>query len=329
MNRSSDVVQQLDRRLLEALRVARKSGSKNKFIKVFQSEDKRFSLNRILLPMAEVEPDQAKRDMQREKVIFNGVNFFGYQERFVPFLESYVRRLVKKLRWPPQRAQEITEAILEKASRTASGYDSYFFVNELFEVPGHLLKPRFEPTPPVRVDLVAAPRGALLCHIASKNLYGLYDFTHIDDTSRADDEHPSPWLRLDAEVFENIDFAGDNRWARFMRVSSPDAMAGHGGITGEDEDSVPSGSGAEVLEGGRGEKDKGSGDDGRWSEDRPLLPQGFFFFGGCFPGFEDPRNIKRMKKKKRLLKCTYVLYVLCVIFVVRGSGIQQHQLMIG
>jgi len=217
----SELAQQLDNRLLEALKIAKKNNDKQKILQILSSKEKKFKLNKILLPEEKVELAQAKRDIIRENIIFNGVKFFGYPQLFLTFLAEYVRQLTSQLKWDQQRASQVEETILCKASRTASGYNSYFLLSDLFQTDTCLLKPRYEPTPPIVISMLLID-GALLCRIATKNIYGLYRMEDIDDPNREDDAHPEPWLRLDAEVFENIDFTKQKRWVRFMKITSPD-----------------------------------------------------------------------------------------------------------
>ena len=123
---------------------------------------------------------------------------------------------------------DITDWVLKKSSRTTSGYDSYIILDELMRTDLLVLKPRYEPPPPVDIQLklIDGINGGadLEIMVSQVNLYGLFHMDDIDEfASKMGTELPSPWLSLDTEVIDKTNInTGTN--IRFMRVKIPELM---------------------------------------------------------------------------------------------------------
>jgi hypothetical protein len=80
--------------------------------------------------------------------------------------------------------REIAQRILCKASRTTSGSDSYFSVQQLFSSDDkYLLKPRGFSLPPIDVEVILV-NGTIKSTVSCINYYGLYSMEEIDDASQ-------------------------------------------------------------------------------------------------------------------------------------------------
>ena len=174
-------------------------------LKVFEDYPERFSC--IPLPPSDVEHGQAVKDVVREKVLLNGVEFFGNDDMLLEAL----RRVVEVLTLSPEyrgdrAASEIVERILCKASRTTSGSDSFFMAQDLFGVDSeHLLKSRGEPVPPLDIQVLCHDRS-IYSMVSCVNYYGLYSLEDIALASQSFKvRSPPPWLTLDTKVVEKTD----------------------------------------------------------------------------------------------------------------------------
>ena len=103
--------------------------------------------------------------------------------------------------------REITKSVCRKASRTTSGSDSYFGVQQLFSSSDrYLLKPRAAALPPIDIEVLLLPSNSntnnsntnsidtrdvssssgsvISSTVSCINYYGLYDMEEIDDASQ-------------------------------------------------------------------------------------------------------------------------------------------------
>ena len=165
-----------------------------------------------LPPPAPVTGAQAIKDLLRERLVLNGVNFLGQGSLFLETL----RRLTAKLcarpdvvgLWPapgpgpepsdPSPGEFVSDAILARCARTTSGADSYYTVSSLLGNPdAMLLKPREGTSggpgsggggthgsdaaglPPIDIEVFVSG-GSVHCAVSSTNCYGFYRFEDIE-----------------------------------------------------------------------------------------------------------------------------------------------------
>ncbi|CAM9505675.1 unnamed protein product, partial [Ectocarpus sp. 6 AP-2014] len=116
---------------------------------------------------------------------------------------------------------EIVERVLCKASRTTSGSDSYFTVQQLFTNSDYLLKKRSERPPAINVEVFLVD-NSIHSVVACANYYGLFSLDEIEAESQTFEVHtPRAWLRLDTMVVEKTDYL-TGRNVRYLRVDTPD-----------------------------------------------------------------------------------------------------------
>ncbi|CAM9874970.1 unnamed protein product, partial [Ectocarpus fasciculatus] len=116
---------------------------------------------------------------------------------------------------------EIVERVLCKASRTTSGSDSYFTVQQLFTNSDYLLKKRSERPPAINVEVFLVD-NSIHSVVACANYYGLFSLDEIEAESQTFAVHtPRAWLRLDTMVVEKTDYL-TGRNVRYLRVDTPD-----------------------------------------------------------------------------------------------------------
>ncbi|KAG9413858.1 hypothetical protein AC1031_013066 [Aphanomyces cochlioides] len=89
-----------------------------------------------LSPHCDVPTAQAFRDAVREDIVLNGVQFAG-EHRTEAFVAA-VKRIVEKY-VPKSRALMVSDRVMRSCSRTHSGADSYFALEELFGHPDLLV----------------------------------------------------------------------------------------------------------------------------------------------------------------------------------------------
>ncbi|KAG5175410.1 hypothetical protein JKP88DRAFT_147102, partial [Tribonema minus] len=157
----------------------------------------------IPLDDSDVTDSQAINDLVRENVILNGVTFFGHSQQFLKALRRVVDVWASSLEYTGAlTASEISQRVLRKASRTTSGSDSYFTVQQLFSADeNYLLKPRGFALPPIEVDVYLSD-GCIHSKVTCTNLYGLYSMDDIDCPTDGVLKPPKPWLSLDTTVVE-------------------------------------------------------------------------------------------------------------------------------
>ncbi|CAM9765555.1 unnamed protein product [Chrysoparadoxa australica] len=189
-------------------------GDSRGVLQLFEDYPEHFSC--IPLPDSDVDPSQAISDIVRENVILNGVPFFGNGELLLQSLERVVEILAQGIGAEPS---VIVERILCKASRTTSGSDSYFTIEQLFGNSGndYLLKPRGDALPPMEIEVFVVDK-VLHSTISCVNYYGLYSMQEIDKASQSFRlSQPSSWMSLDTTVVEKTDYM-TGRNVRYLRV---------------------------------------------------------------------------------------------------------------
>ncbi|ETW00627.1 hypothetical protein H310_07197 [Aphanomyces invadans] len=179
-------------------------------------------LRRIALsPRCEVNTAQAFRDAVREDIVLNGVQFVG-DHRTEAFVAA-VKRIVEKFVTKPRKALHVSDRVMRSCSRTHSGADAYFALQELFGHPDLLIKPRSDPPPPpLEVTLGVDRKGSLKCRICAANLFGLYRHDDIErEVMLGRTAVVPPFVLVDTVIVEEIDFATDMA-KRYLSVRSPE-----------------------------------------------------------------------------------------------------------
>eukprot|EP00935_MAST-01C_sp_MAST-1C-sp1_P000646 g646.t1 len=182
-------------------------------------------LDAVPLPESEVDAAQGRKDIQRENVILNGVQFVG-EEKMEHFINA-LQAVALSANMTKDQATQITERILCSTSRTSSGADSYFLMKELFERPSLLLKPRVEQIPPVRIEMRGSG-SSVRCKVNTTNLFGLYRMEDIEEcTKQKYTEYPDAWVLLDTVVTETLTFGSSTKLRnvtgkRTLSIRSPE-----------------------------------------------------------------------------------------------------------
>ncbi|OQS03332.1 hypothetical protein THRCLA_21187, partial [Thraustotheca clavata] len=131
------------------------------------------------------------------------VRFVG-DHRIEAFVAA-VKRIVQKF-VPKHKALEVSDRVMRRCSRTHSGTDSYFALQELFGHPDLLIKPREGGTPPLDILLGKDNNNAFKCRIRATNLYTIY---HNQDIERLlhHQNHPlEPLIEIDTVIIETLNF---------------------------------------------------------------------------------------------------------------------------
>ncbi|CAM9129968.1 unnamed protein product [Laminaria digitata] len=206
--------------VIDTVQTLCREGNRDSVLTAFQNFPEHFSC--IPLNDSNVESKQAINDLLRENVILNGVKFFGHGELFLESLRQVVEILSQSPEYKGGRSgSEIVERVLCKASRTTSGSDSYFTVEQLFTNSDYLLKPRAERLPPINVEVFLVD-NSIHSVVACANYYGLFSLDEIEAESQSFRVHtPQAWLRLDTMVVEKTDYL-TGRNVRYLRVDTPD-----------------------------------------------------------------------------------------------------------
>lgn len=179
--------------------------------------NKSYLENIILDPIAVVTTEQALKDFNREKVLLNGVPFvpdMSYATYFPRTLRLLIHRLVRQLTPPvvqPIESKSLFDTktelenmyniILQRASRTSSGSDSFYKAQTMFRVEGMFLAQYSSKNdPPVKIDLFISNR-CICAKIEVRNTYALYNEDQlceiVDSNCR-----PVPWMLIDTVVFD-------------------------------------------------------------------------------------------------------------------------------
>ncbi|CAM9813581.1 unnamed protein product [Discosporangium mesarthrocarpum] len=215
----------MNENIVETVQKLCREGNRDSVLTVFQDFPEHFSC--IPLNDSNVEPKQAINDLLRENVILNGVKFFGNGELFLESLRQVVETLSLSPDYKGSRTgSEIVERVLCKASRTTSGSDSYFTVDQLFTNSDYLLKRRAECLPPINIEVFLVDNN-IHSVVACANYYGLYSLDEIESASQSFKVHtPQAWLCLDTMVVEKTDYR-TGRNVRYLRVDTPDRPSSH------------------------------------------------------------------------------------------------------
>ncbi|KDO22111.1 hypothetical protein SPRG_10929 [Saprolegnia parasitica CBS 223.65] len=192
----------LDPRLVQAVRKRVASCRKADFIDVLGSHLLRCRLP--LSPQCDVDTVQAFRDAVREDIMLNGVRFVG-DHRTEAFVAA-VKRIVQKF-VPKDQCLEASDRIMRRCSRTHSGTDSYFALQELFGATGLLIKPRPGGTPPLDISLGRDKTGSFKCRISAANLYAIYRHDDIEQLLTHSDHTLAPLVEVDTVIVEVMSFA--------------------------------------------------------------------------------------------------------------------------
>ncbi|EQC42522.1 hypothetical protein SDRG_00255 [Saprolegnia diclina VS20] len=207
----------LDPRLVQAVRKRVVSSRKADFIEVLGSH-----LLRGRLPLSshcDVDTAQAFRDAVREDIMLNGVRFVG-DHRTEAFVAA-VKRIVQKF-LPKDQCLEASDRIMRRCSRTHSGTDSYFALQELFGATGLLIKPRPGGTPPLDIRLGRDKTGSYKCRISASNLYGIYRHDDIEQLLTHNEHTLAPLVEIDTVIVEAMSFAtGETTRTLSLRTPEP------------------------------------------------------------------------------------------------------------
>mmetsp|Transcript_15944 Transcript_15944/g.23657 ORF Transcript_15944/g.23657 Transcript_15944/m.23657 type:complete len:258 (-) Transcript_15944:43-816(-) len=179
----------------------------------------------IPLGASEVSDTQAINDLVRERITLNNVDFFGNTQHFIKALRKVVNIFVEMSpNKSPNRAKEITDKILRQSSRTTSGCDSYFTVQQLFSAEeNYLLKPRGFALPPINIEVYLLD-GCIHSKVTCTNLYGLYSMTDINSTSYGSvSKKPHAWLSLDTTVVESTNHSTQHSYRVLSIMISPES----------------------------------------------------------------------------------------------------------
>ncbi|CAM9738343.1 unnamed protein product [Choristocarpus tenellus] len=219
----------MNEHIVETVQKLCREGNRDSVLTVFQDFPEHFSC--IPLNDSNVEPKQAINDLLRENVILNGVKFFGNGELFLDSLRQVVETLSLSPDYKGSRTgSEIVERVLCKASRTTSGSDSYFTVEQLFTNSDYLLKRRAESLPPINIEVFLVDNN-IHSVVACANYYGLFSLEEIESASQSFRVHtPQAWLCLDTMVVEKTDYR-TGRNVRYLRVDTPDRPS-HASVQG-------------------------------------------------------------------------------------------------
>ncbi|OQR88319.1 hypothetical protein ACHHYP_06887 [Achlya hypogyna] len=208
----------LDPHLVATVRKRVASGRKADFVDALHS---RLLSQRLALSSdCEVDTVQAFRDAVREDIMLNGVRFVG-DHRTEAFVAA-VKRIVQKF-LPQDKALAVSDRVMRRCSRTHSGTDSYFALQELFGGPDFLIKPRQGGTPPLDIALGRDKTGAFKCRISAANLYAIYRNADIELLLTQQGHTLEPLLEVDTVIVEAIDFsAGTTTRHLSMRTPEPE-----------------------------------------------------------------------------------------------------------
>lgn len=131
------------------------------------------SLSAISLPPAsEVSEDQVLKDVTREIFRINGNLVEGSQSQ--QSMQSVVETLCQR---SATESRTIAYALLEASSRTTSGGDSFFVVQDLFGGPSLLIKPADVESHPIEVTISNAGRHTVKC----SNVYEVFQYSQLED----------------------------------------------------------------------------------------------------------------------------------------------------
>lgn len=201
-------------------------------------QNKSYLENIRLDPIADVTTEQALKDFNREKVLFNGVPFvpdMSYATYFPRTLRLLLQRLLAQLpstatiitaesTTPSDKGTEldnIYNVILKRACRTSAGSDSFYKVQKMFLVEGMFLAQYSSSNdPPVKVDIFLSNR-CICAKIEVRNTYALYNedqLTEIVDSNC----RPVPWMVIDTVVFDESNLhTGTNDRKMNITITNP------------------------------------------------------------------------------------------------------------
>ncbi|KAG5181873.1 hypothetical protein JKP88DRAFT_61652 [Tribonema minus] len=161
--------------------------------------------------------------------MLNGTLAGGQRCEFTEALLKLLKRLMARPRYQGECSpSDMACAIMRKASRTASGCDSYHFVHQLYGADeNYLLKPRAVTLPPVEVE-VSLVDSCIISKVITRNPLALYKMADLEN-SAAEAVQVEPWLYFDTTVTErtNHDARGGssssgNDSIRYLSVAIPE-----------------------------------------------------------------------------------------------------------
>lgn len=163
-----------------------------------------------------VSVSQAVKDFRREKVVFNGIPFVPHTvnqyrgDMFIKTLYEYAALMVKlnskSCAETFQCESSIGDLIMQNSCRTSAGADSYFILQDLFNIDGTILSQRTEQhnDPPIIIDLLMNS-DSLQSIIKVWNSFSIYDTTEIETKTDLGLD-PVPWLEIDTQIVDEYDF---------------------------------------------------------------------------------------------------------------------------
>lgn len=166
---------------------------------------------------------QAMKDFRREKVVFNNVSFIPHSvetyrcESFVKTLYLSAERLARQISVCADEythnAHRIAEIILQSSCRTSAGADSYFYLQEIFNIDSVILSQRTSSTeddPPVMIDLSVHSDNhgvqSLVSTVKVWNFFAVYDRDIMDNNYSDSVGEPCPWIEIESLVIDTYNF---------------------------------------------------------------------------------------------------------------------------
>ena len=130
-------------------------------------------LSAISLPPASVvSEEQVLKDITREMFRINGNLVEGSHSQ--QMIQSVVETLCQR---PTAESRNVAYSLLEASSRTISGGDSFFVVQDLFGGPSLLIKPANVVAHPIEVNVNGAGRHTVRC----MNVYEVFQHSQLED----------------------------------------------------------------------------------------------------------------------------------------------------
>mmetsp|Transcript_19226 Transcript_19226/g.28378 ORF Transcript_19226/g.28378 Transcript_19226/m.28378 type:complete len:468 (+) Transcript_19226:28-1431(+) len=141
--------------------------------------------------------EQTMKDIKRERFVFGGMEV-GPDE-LVFQLKSELRKIFGERSGEnvEKKVEGVFRLVLNSASRTTSGGDSFFVVNDLFGGEGVLIKPTREPQKHIEIDFLPGPA-------ISVTAVNTYDIFHLSDVVEADDDRPVALMTIETTAKENF-----------------------------------------------------------------------------------------------------------------------------
>ena len=114
--------------------------------------------------------------------------------------------------------ESIVDTILQRGSRTGTGSDSFFVIQNMVCSPDTFVTQRSSSTdPPIKVDVFLNPeRNELLARVEAKNVFSVFDMSSVEDEADLSKE-PAPILNVDTVIVDETNF-GSMCHKRYLRA---------------------------------------------------------------------------------------------------------------